>query len=180
LFESASARVGFISKNTAAKELPAMTRAMMTKLFPLCAFLLLSSAAVIADATTSTTSTTTPFTTVIGTSCAGELIDVTGDVHVLRHTTDNERGFASTVTHLNVSGLGVGQVTGDPYVFTQTSHDVFNTHGGEPLESTLTETIHVIGSGENPDFRLRAVFHTTINANGEVTAVVESMDRVCE
>jgi hypothetical protein len=52
--------------------------------------------------------------------------------------------------------------------------------GGAPLESTLTETIHVISGWGNDDFRLRAVFHTTINANGDVTAVVESMDRVCD
>ena len=156
-----------------------MTRAMMMKFVPTFAFLLTLNAVVLGQATTSTTTTTTPFTSIITTTCAGELIDVTGTTTVVRHSTRIEQRFVSTVTRLIVSGIGVGQVTGEQYVFTQVSGDLFNTHGGAPLESTLTETIHVISSGGHDDFRLRAVFHTTINENGEVTAVLESMERVC-
>jgi hypothetical protein len=157
-----------------------MSRAMIVKIIPTCAFLLILSTVVNGQAKTTTTTTTASFTSVISTACAGELIDVTGHLHRVQHSTANGQGLVSTVTHLNVSGIGVGQVTGEHYVFTQTSTDAFNTRAGAPLESTITETIHVISAAGNDDFRLRAVFHTTINENGETTAVVESMARVCD
>jgi hypothetical protein len=91
----------------------------------------------------------------------------------------NANGMTSRVSHIILSGIGVGQVTGERYVFHQTSNETFNTREGGSLESTITETIHVLSAGGNDDFRLRAVFHGTINANGEMTATVESFERIC-
>ena len=44
----------------------------------------------------------------------------------------------------------------------------------------MTETIHVISSGRNDDFRMRTALHTTINPDGTVTAEVVNVERVCD
>jgi hypothetical protein len=142
--------------------------------------LLMMSASLIAQATTSTTSTTTPLVGTVGSSCAPELIDVTGSVHVVQHTTQNSQGVMSQVFHLNVDGIGTGQVSGNQYVFTQTTHQVFNRRDDPSLEFTMTETIHVISSGGADDFRMRALLHVTINADGTVTTEVVKVERVCD
>ena len=94
------------------------------------------SAAVAGQAQPTTTSTSTPFTSVIGSTCAGEVIDVSGNLHRLQHSVTNRQGLVSTVIHLNITGTGVGQVTGEHYVFTQTSTESFNNRAGAPLAAT--------------------------------------------
>ena len=144
--------------------------------------LLMLSSSVAGQATTSTTSTITPLNSPVGSSCSPELADITGIVHVVRHMTQNDQGIISQVVQLNASGIGVGQISGQMYVFNQSSHQIFNSR--QPaLEFTMVETIHVTRAGEGPrndDFRLRAVVHVTINENGQMTAEVNSFERVCD
>lgn len=79
--------------------------------------------------------------------------------------------------HINLQARGTGQATGEQYVFTQNTNVAFNTQQPLPLEYTETETIQ--GRGQTADRYIRALFHTTINANGELTAQVEDFERKC-
>lgn len=128
--------------------------------------------------TAGASSTTTPLNTTIGTLCAAELIDVTGQVHVVQHTVTN-KGTTNTFFHLNTSGIGIGQTTGQRYVFTQSTTQVFNIHE-TAFEFTLTEIIHVISAGEGDNFRIRALFRGTVNALGHVTVELSEFERVCD
>jgi hypothetical protein len=144
----------------------------------LCVFALAGTA--IAQSATTTTSVSTEFTSVITTICgAGEQISVTGRVHVLQHITQTPSGMTSRVTHINLQALGTGQVTGEQYVFTQNTNVAFNSQQPAPLQNTETETIQIIGRGQTEDRYIRALLHTTINANGELTAEVVEFDRHC-
>jgi hypothetical protein len=157
-------------------------RSSLSKLLATHFFCLLALAgrAFAQPATTTTTSTSTEFTSVIGTLCgAGETISVTGRVHHLQHITQTSAGVTSRVTHINVQALGTGQVTGEQYVFTQNTNVAFNTQQPTPLESTETETIQIIGRGQTDDRYIRALFHTTISATGELTAEVQAFERHC-
>jgi hypothetical protein len=40
---------------------------------------------------------------------------------------------------------------------------------------TETDVLNVVGQGAAPDFTVRAVVHTTVDANGNVTAVVDQL-----
>jgi hypothetical protein len=147
-----------------------------------CFLLLALTRSAAAQATTSTTSTTTPLNSPVGSSCSPEFVDVTGIVHLVRHTMQNGQGLVSQIVQLNASGIGVGQISGQTYVFTQSSHEVFNSQP-PALEFTMVETIHLIRAGEAPqrdDFRLRLIVHVTINENGDMTAQVNSFERICD
>jgi hypothetical protein len=156
-----------------------MRSAIVPRALSAVAIALLASAAPLAQATASTTSTRTPLDGTVGSSCSPELVDITGNVHVVQHTTQNGQGLRQMV-HLNADGIGVGQVSGDHYVFSQSSNQVFNRHDSAALEFTNTETIHVIRSGPGADFRLHAVTHVTITPDGTITATVEKLERGCD
>lgn len=150
----------------------------MRQVYVLGATLILT-APLAGQAVTTTTSTTGDFNTHIFPSCQGELIAVTGQRHVVTHTTVTEQGLTSTVFHLNLHGSGIGLVSGRDYQFTQTSTRVFNRRTPAPIEFTLSETIHVVSAGSADDFRARTLVHVTVSATGETTAQVLSIDRVC-
>jgi hypothetical protein len=155
-------------------------RSPLATLLTIPAFCLLASAGTaIAQSRTTTTSLSAEFTSVIGTLCHAEAITVSGRVHHLQHTTRTNAGVTSRVTHINLQAIGTGQTTGEKYVFIQNTNVAFNTQQPLPLESTETETIQIIGRGQTPDRYIRALFHTTINANGELTAQVEDFEREC-
>jgi hypothetical protein len=140
----------------------------------------LTTISVMAQATTTTTSTTTPLDTNIGSSCVGELIHVTGQLHVVMRTTTTPSGFTAREFHINLHGSGEGFETGNQYEFMQTTNLVFNRPDDTPLEFTLAETVHIVSHGSNNDFRVRTLIHVAINANGEVSAQINEFDRVCD
>jgi hypothetical protein len=102
---------------------------------------------------------------------AGELVQVTGPLHVLTTRTENGNHF-SAKSHFNPQGIsGVGLTTGETY----RGVGVTQAHGGGSLSSgqfTLT-TINefgLIGHGSAPNLFLHFTSHITIDANGDVTS----------
>ena|SRR5687768_15070496 len=131
-------------------------------------FLLALVDSISAQATTTTTSSTTPINTVVGTPCAPESISITGQHHLVMHTTQTNNGTVR-VFHFNTHGEGIGQTTGLKYEFTEPQTMVFNTHDSGAVEFTFVDSVHVISQGDQNDFRLRNQIHATINAQGRGT-----------
>jgi hypothetical protein len=108
----------------------------------------------------------------------GILVD--GTLHTVSHTNIDANGGFHTKVLLNFQGQGVGEITGDKYVF----QDVFNLQINEPgpLEETQTRTLKATRQGsatEDDDLQLKSVIHLTLLANGEVTAEVRQFEVVC-
>ena len=143
-------------------------------------FLLFGAIPAMAQATTNTTSTTTPFQFTIAPSCAGELIEVSGNMHTVTRVTTTPSGQTSTEFHLNLEGSGTGLTTGNHYQFGQETTDIFNDHDSPAIEFTFVEMVRVISSGSDNNFRLRTHIHVTINANGETTVSIMDSERVCD
>jgi hypothetical protein len=66
-------------------------------------------------------------------------------------------------------------------------HDTLNEHNNFTTNSaenfTITETFKVIRQGSatpEDDFTVKALFHLTVNANGDVTAVVGRSEAECK
>jgi hypothetical protein len=103
-------------------------------------------------------------------ACIGELIHVTGTVHVLSVTTINENGGAHSTFRLTRKVSGVGLLTGDLYQnMSQTS--IYEAAGsdGLPLTVTVIETFRFVGQGPGNDLTVQVTSHLTVNENGEVT-----------
>ncbi|SRR5258708_219343 len=109
---------------------------------------------------------------------AGEVVFLTGNLHVLiRFTIDNGGGIHAGA-HFQPEGIsGVGQTTGDKYQGTGVTQDEFNAKVG--VEETFINNFRIIGQGNGNNFLVHETFHITINANGDVTTFLDNFSVDC-
>lgn len=110
---------------------------------------------------------------------AGEVVNLSGTLHVLFHTTiDASGGFHSTFLSQPQGVSGTGLTTGDKYQGTGESQSTFNGKVG--FESTFVSNFKIIGQGPGNNFLVHENFHVTVNPNGEVTAFVDNFSVECK
>lgn len=134
--------------------------------------LTLMSISAIAQATSSTTTEKIAISGTI-TACNGEDVVYEGFVNVVEHFTVSSSGQVNIKFGVSINVKGIGQVTGAKYVGNQT--DQFSQHydslDGAPFNETETFHFKLIGNGRVPDSSAKALFHVTINANGDLTSL---------
>lgn len=135
-----------------------------------------------AQATTVTTNEQVPITVFAFVPCAndgaGELVVLTGTLHVLTHVTIDDQGGLHVKQHFQPQGLsGVGLTTGDTYRGTGVTQTEFNATAA--TEQTSINNFRIIGQGPDNNFLVHSTFHVTVNANGEVTTVVDNFSAEC-
>ncbi|HEY6242606.1 MAG TPA: hypothetical protein VIX17_01590 [Pyrinomonadaceae bacterium] len=148
-------------------------------------FLTLSLAAVaFSQAIAITTNDFVPFALVAFVPCAnggaGENVLVQGTLHIEDHITIN--GNRATIkTYVGPQGAtGVGQTTGDTYRGvgnTQETDTIPLTNGA--FEFTFVNNFRMIGQGPNNNLQVHQTIHETIDANGNVTTVVDNTSVDC-
>lgn len=112
---------------------------------------------------------------------AGEVISVSGDLHILTHLTinDNNVVFKSQFQPQGVSGTGF--TTGDKYQatgLTQSTQTGSFTNGR--FEFTFVNNFRMIGQGPGNNFLVHEDFHFTVNANGVVTVTHDNFSIECK
>jgi Zn-dependent M28 family amino/carboxypeptidase len=129
-------------------------------------------------ATSDTEVLRTPFTDFQENPCfspVGELVEASGILHVVKHTTQTPNG-ASHVYSASFTGVnGVGLLSGDRYVesYSENQSDYMSSKV-MPSEFTHTETIVLNRLGEDgtrtkDDFLFHSEAHGTVSASGVVT-----------
>jgi hypothetical protein len=102
--------------------------------------------------------------------CTGELVHIVGDVEFLMTSTVNDNTISGTL-HTVFKATGEGLTSGLKYEEIVVFNRVFET-SLQNGESTLTQegAIHVIAPGPDNNQWSPIFFHTTVNANGEITS----------
>lgn len=146
---------------------------------------LLTAAPALAQANTVTTSTRVPVNLTLFNPCTGELIDFSGNLHIVDHVTfvphDPDGGL-----HLNRKEnwqgvAGIDQTTGNRYRLTGVRHNLnLNANAPLPFVLTLVRTQNVISRGSADNLQLRRRVHVTVNANGTTTVDFDSFSLICE
>lgn len=137
----------------------------------------------LAKATTDTANFIEPIDLFVFVPCArggaGEFVQLSGTLHVLFHTTlDNKGGFHSKY-HFQAQGItGKGEITGDKYQGTGVTQGTFNGKVG--FEATDVNNFKIIGQGPGNNFLVHSTFHVTVNPKGEVTAFVDNFSVKCK
>lgn len=111
---------------------------------------------------------------------SGELIDVSGPLHIVSQLTVTPSGNFSDYFHFQPQGIsGVGLTTGAKYQATGITQqrDNFN---GLPFSSTLINNFYMIGQGPGNNFKVHETFHFTVDANGVLTAFVDNFSITCK
>jgi hypothetical protein len=112
---------------------------------------------------------------------AGEIVDFTGDLHILVSFTINGNNVSGK-SHFQPQGLkGVGQVTGDQYNAVGVTQESFkgSLQNGQYTE-TFVNNFRLIGPGPGNNYQVHENAHVTINANGDVTAFIDNLSVDCK
>jgi hypothetical protein len=102
---------------------------------------------------------------------------VTGTIHLVAVVTADSSGGTHTEMHFNVQGVsGVGLISGTQYRGIHTETHSSNSNGPAPSEFTTRIDIKLISEGSSSNLTIRdALLHVTVNANGTVTAMIDSL-----
>jgi hypothetical protein len=111
---------------------------------------------------------------------AGELVQVSGTLRRQTHFTINENRV-NTKFHVQLlEARGVGLLTGDVYQAVRVTNIIQNFATDGPFSLfTSAHVFMLIGQGPDNNFRAHQNFHTTVNANGELTSTVEHISIDC-
>jgi hypothetical protein len=109
---------------------------------------------------------------------AGELVDLSGPLHMLFVTVFDGQGNFHTKTLFQPQGIsGTGETTGAMYHATGETQDSFNGKLG--YEYTYVNNFKIIGEGTGNNFLVHENIHLTVNANGTLTAYVDNFSAEC-
>lgn len=129
-----------------------------------------------AQATSTTTNTEMPFTATL-TDCNGQPVVVAGTMHMVAHYTVSANG--GTHLHINTNWQDVSGTSGTTtYRAHSNNHFNFNSQGAQS-EVTTIDNVRLISAGLTDNLKIRVTMHTTVNANGEVTASFVNFEVVC-
>jgi hypothetical protein len=137
-----------------------------------------------AKAATENSSTSVPLDQLAFVPCAadgaGELVQLSGSLHILSHVTENKNRFR-VVSQFNPQGVrGVGLTTGTVYQGTGVTRNTFSgSFNNGQYEETFIDNFRLIGKAGAASLRIHQTFHVTVNANGDVTALVEQYNADC-
>lgn len=109
---------------------------------------------------------------------AGELVSFTGTFHNIYSFTGSSGGpvhYRFMTLAQNIKG--VGQVTGDTYVYSGGFMETGVLSAGETV--TTVNNYRFIGPGPDNNLIVRSVAHYTINANGEMVVDFDISDATC-
>jgi len=124
-----------------------------------------------------------PGTQVDNTECGGELVDVSGDVHVVSQVTVRMDGSFHVVQHVNfIDVKGVGETTGNDYRVPNTFNSPSNFDVDATGSANAITSFHLVSVGPDQstsNLTVQAVFHLTVNSNGQITSNFEKLRAVC-
>ncbi len=128
---------------------------------------------------------TIPFDLIVLVPCAnggtGEVVDFTGDLHILRVSALSFTGHITMKTHSQPQGVsGVGLTTGDVYRGTGVTQEIETAPDGYPYEETFLNNFRVIGPGPGNNFLVHEIVHLTVNANAETTVDFDNASVDCK
>ena len=108
--------------------------------------------------------------------CNGEIVDIQDHRVFNIFQVVNPNGF-----HLQFRvtdfGTGVGRVTGATYRFNAVSLATFNGNANEI--TTQFRDVVMVGQGQTPNLVIKEALHLVVNANGDITADVETLRIDC-
>ena len=114
-------------------------------------------------------------------SCTGEDVHLTGEQRITAMTVIDDRGGIHTTFQLVPQNVrGVGLTSGIEYKAVGSALNSVNADAETaPLVSTSMSMFNLVSQGGGDNLQVKFTVHFTVNANGEVTAVVENFSAKC-
>src|SRR6266403_3968109 len=112
---------------------------------------------------------------------AGEIVDLSGPLHVLITFTINGNNVSGYM-HFQPQGIsGTGETTGIKYQATGVTEESFkNSLQNGQANLTFVNNFRIIGQGPGNNFLVHETLHITVNANGAVTVSHDNFSADCK
>ena len=105
----------------------------------------------------------------IATSCNGETVIISGESQVHVHAVGAPGGHGTFFTHIQFHLSGEGP-SGTRYNANETVNSIENSGLGTASTFNSVGQLNLVSQDSSDNLRVRTTIHTTVNANGEVTA----------
>jgi hypothetical protein len=109
-----------------------------------------------------------------------DVINLSGDIHIVITTTQDRRNGYHVVNQLNSQLSGVSITTGTKYVNSENRSDDWYARPPFPVVHTQTYDFLLISNNGTPDYVLHMTMHETVTANGVPTATVDKFWMDCK
>ena len=128
------------------------------------------------------TQVTYPINDTVTNPCNGDVVQLTGEGHIVMHTTIDSSGGIHIIDITNTMGplQGVGFPSGVAYKANETVSSTINKNGQSPqFEFTFVMSEVLISQGPTPNFVTHTTVHATVSSNALVTAQVLNTKAEC-
>jgi len=109
-----------------------------------------------------------------------DVINLSGDIHIVITTTADSAGGYTVDNHLNSQLSGLSITTGTKYVNSEDQDDEWYARPPFPAIHTHTYDFQLLSQGNTPNYVLHMTMHETVNANGVPTATVDNFSMDCQ
>ena len=129
-----------------------------------------------------TTNEFVPMDSIVEIPCAGDVVQLTGPLHVLMVTTIDATGGMHVKMHFQPQAVsGVSLITGDRYQATGVTQWQYYIPADQiGREFTLVNNFRIIGQGRGNNFLVHENVHATTNPDGTVTVDFDHLNIDCK
>jgi hypothetical protein len=109
-----------------------------------------------------------------------DVINLSGDIHIVITTTADSAGGYRVNNHLNSQLSGLSITKGTKYVNSEDQDDEWYARPPFPAIHTHTYDFQLLSQGNTPNYVLHMTMHETVTAGGVPTAVVDKFSMDCK
>ena len=122
---------------------------------------------------------TFPSALTIPNPCNNDIVVLTGQNHLLVHSTAATSGNVEFFVDLSSNYAGFGTPSGVNYQGDQDAFTAVSAQNPLPIVFTISNDILLESATGQDNFKLRITFHITIAANGVPTASIDNFSTTC-
>ena len=109
-----------------------------------------------------------------------DVVNLSGDIHVVITTTTDSAGGYRVNNHLNSQLSGASITTGTKYVNSENKEDEWYARPPFPAIHTHTYDFLLVSQANTPNYMLHMTMHETVNAQAVPTATVDRVSMDCQ
>jgi hypothetical protein len=109
-----------------------------------------------------------------------DVVNLSGDIHIVIATTRDGRGGYHVKNHLNSQLSGVSITTGTKYVNSENQEEEWYARKPFPAVHTHTYDFLLVSQSNTDNYVLHMTMHETVNAQGVPTATVDKFSMDCQ
>ncbi|HZG96111.1 MAG TPA: hypothetical protein VEZ46_15520 [Mycobacteriales bacterium] len=109
-----------------------------------------------------------------------DVVNLSGDIHVVMTSTSSKAGGYTVTSHLNSHLSGLSITTGTRYVSDETQEQTWHGEPPYPVIHKQTHTWTIVSQSGTDDYLLHMTMHQTVSPGGVPTATADNFRLECK